>query len=168
MKYRSPFRIYLFVDGYTLKKVNEFYRFPHPFHSRIDFRSLKNWARREAMRVFAPQARYALMECHYYHPCKNPRACGSYGLSSFMRELRFAGFQVHCGRQVIDGIHPNMDLFSDALLFASYRRMDAVVRRGAPRCGCCRRGAGRPVWRPHGFPVTLLCKKTKPRIRAGF
>ena len=127
MKHPSPLRIFFLVDGYTLKKVNEFYRFYHPFHTRIDFRALKNWARREAMRVFAPQARYALMECHYYHPCKNPRACGSYGLSSFMRELRFAGFQVHCGRQVIDGIHPNMDLFSDALLFASYRRMDAVV-----------------------------------------
>ena len=128
MKYRSPFRIYFFVDGYTLKKVNEFYRFHHPFHSRIDFRALKNWARREAMRVFAPQAHYALMECHYYHPYKKPGACGgSYGLLSFMRELRFVGFQVHYSAQVMDGIHPNMSLFEDALLFASYRKMDAVV-----------------------------------------
>lgn len=123
----NPLRIFFFVDGYTLKKVNEFYRFHHPFHARIDFRALKNWARREAMRVFAPRAHYALMECHYYHPCKNPGVCGRYGLSSFMRELRYAGFQVHCCEQVMDGIHPNMDLFSDALVFAGYHKMDAVV-----------------------------------------
>ena len=51
---KSPLRLFFFVDGYTLKKVNEFYRFHHPYHSRIDFRSLKNWARREAVRLFSP------------------------------------------------------------------------------------------------------------------
>lgn len=124
---QSPLRLYFFVDGYTLKKVNEFYRFYHPFHTRIDFRALKNWARREAMRVFAPQAHYALMECHYYHPCKRPGRGRGYGMFSFARELRQVGFQVHFCERVVDGLHPNMNLFSDALLFASYRKMDAVV-----------------------------------------
>ena len=125
---KIPLRIAFFVDGFTLKKVNEFYRFYHPFHSRIDFRSLKNWARREAVRLFSPQESYALMECHYYHPYKDPGRCAkSYGMLSFMRELRHVGFQVHFNERVMDGLGPNMGLFNDALLFADYGRMDAAV-----------------------------------------
>lgn len=128
MTHKRPFRPFFFVDGYTLKKVNEFYRFYHPFHSRIDFRSLKNWARREAVRLFSPQESYALMECHYYHPYKDPGRCAkSYGMLSFMRELRHVGFQVHFNERVMDGLGPNMGLFNDALLFADYGRMDAAV-----------------------------------------
>ena len=128
MTRKRPVRPFFFVDGYTLKKVNEFYRFYHPFHSRIDFRSLKNWARREAVRLFSPQESYALMECHYYHPYKDPGRCAkSYGMLSFMRELRHVGFQVHFNERVMDGLGPNMGLFNDALLFADYGRMDAAV-----------------------------------------
>jgi hypothetical protein len=29
---KDPLRLFFFVDGYTLKKVNEFYRFHHPYH----------------------------------------------------------------------------------------------------------------------------------------
>lgn len=98
---KDPLRLFFFVDGYTLKKVNEFYRFHHPYHSRIDFRALKNWARQEALRTFAPEASYALMDCHYYHPYKDPKQYGgTWGFSCFERELRFAGFQIHYCDQV--------------------------------------------------------------------
>ncbi|MBR4348244.1 MAG: NYN domain-containing protein [Fibrobacter sp.] len=126
---KDPLRLFFFVDGYTLKKVNEFYRFHHPFHCRLDFRALKNWARQEALRTFAPEASYALMDCHYYHPYKDPRMYGgSWGLSCFERELRFAGFQIHyCDQVGPEGVRPNMSLLEDALTFASYHKMDAVV-----------------------------------------
>jgi hypothetical protein len=126
---KDPLRLFFFVDGYTLKKVNEFYRFHHPFHSRLDFRALKNWARQEALRTFAPEASYALMDCHYYHPYKDPKQYGgTWGFSCFERELRFAGFQIHyCDQVGPEGVRPNMSLLEDALLFASYRKMDAVV-----------------------------------------
>jgi hypothetical protein len=126
---KDPLRLFFFVDGYTLKKVNEFYRFHHPFHSRLDFRALKNWARQEALRTFAPGSNYALMDCHYYHPYKDPKQYGgTWGFSCFERELRFAGFQIHyCDQVGPEGVRPNMSLLEDALLFASYRKMDAVV-----------------------------------------
>lgn len=126
---KDPLRLFFFVDGYTLKKVNEFYRFHHPYHCRLDFRALKNWARQEALRTFAPEASYALMDCHYYHPYKDPRMYGgSWGLSCFERELRFAGYQIHyCDYVCREGVRPNMSLLEDALTFASYHKMDAVV-----------------------------------------
>ena len=45
------YRIGFFVDGYTLKKVNEYYRYYHPYKSRIDFKGLKNWAKFEALQA---------------------------------------------------------------------------------------------------------------------
>ena len=126
---KDPLRLFFFVDGYTLKNVNEFYRFHHPYHCRLDFRALKNWARNEALRVFAPDTSYALMDCHYYHPYKNPRLYGStWGMACFERELRYAGFQIHYCEQVgREGVKPNMGLIEDAMTFASYHRMDAAV-----------------------------------------
>ena len=130
MSTKYPLSFFFFVDGYTLKKVNEFYRFHHPYHARIDFRALKNWARREAIRVFAPQEKYVLMDCHYYHPYRKPNLYGAaqQGMAGFERELRFAGYEVHYREQVGgEGVSPNMALIEDALLFANYRRMDAAV-----------------------------------------
>lgn len=126
---KDPLRLFFFVDGYTLKKVNEFYRYHHPYHSRLDFRALKNWARHEALRVFAPGTHYALMDCHYYHPYKNPRMHGgTWGMECFERELRFAGYQIHyCDQVGREGVRPNMALLEDAMTFASYHRMDAAV-----------------------------------------
>ncbi|MCQ2064166.1 MAG: NYN domain-containing protein [Fibrobacter sp.] len=130
MPKKLPLRICFFVDGFTLKKVNEFYRFHHPYHSRIDFRSLKNWARCEALRVFAPGTHFALMEGHYYHPYKNPRIHGynTEGMTAFERELRFVGFDIHYAQTVgEDGGEPNLTMIEDALMFASFKRMDVAV-----------------------------------------
>lgn len=48
----QDFRIGFFIDGFTLKKVNEYYRYYHPFQSCLDFVGLKNWAKAEALKVF--------------------------------------------------------------------------------------------------------------------
>lgn len=130
MTKKPPFHIALFVDGFTLKKVNEYYRYYHPFHSRLDFRGIKNWARKEALRLFSPDSNYALMECHYYHPYKDPKRYGgnTAGISCFERELRYVGFQVHYAENPSEYTQsPNMGLMQDALLFSSYRKIDAVI-----------------------------------------
>ena len=112
MTTRSPLRVFFIVDGYTLKKANDYYRLYHPCHTPLDFRAIKNWARQEALRLFTPVSRYALMQCHYYHPYKDPqRYSHSHGISCFERELRYAGFQIHYSEQVgPDGVRPNMSL----------------------------------------------------------
>ena len=54
MHHKRPFHIAFYVDGFTLKKVNTFYRKYHPFHSTLDFLGIKNWARDQALRLFDP------------------------------------------------------------------------------------------------------------------
>ena len=127
---QEPFHIDFYIDGFTLKKVNEYYRNYHPFRSAINFVGLRNWAREQAIRLFDPPRKYATMECHYYHPYKDPRTLSGtkQGMINFERELHFAGFQIHYLKNPnIPGNRPNTDMVNDAALFASYRESNAVV-----------------------------------------
>ena len=53
MTTKAPLRVFFIVDGYTLKKANDYYRLYHPCHTPLDFRAIKNWARKEALRLSA-------------------------------------------------------------------------------------------------------------------
>ena len=119
----------------VLKKANDYYRLYHPCHTPLDFRAIKNWARKEALRLFTPVSRYAQMQCHYYHPYKDPQMyCHSHGISCLERELRYTGFQIHYCEQVgPDGVKPNMSLMEDVMMFATYSRMDALVLLSSQR-----------------------------------
>ena len=129
MPNKAPLSIAFFVDGFTLKKVNEYYRFFHPYHTRLDFRGLKSWARHEALQLFTPGRSYCTMECHYYHPYKRPQMSrATYGLMGLERELHHVGFNVHYASGMAqDRRSPNIGLIDDALTLASYGRMDVAV-----------------------------------------
>lgn len=123
------YRIGFFVDGYTLKKVNEYYRYYHPYKSRIDFKGLKNWAKFEALQVFKPKMNVS-WESHYYHPYQDPkkRAWHSPGILLFEQQILDAGMQVHYCEKYVDGYtKPNMSLLEDAVVFSAYHRLNAVV-----------------------------------------
>lgn len=128
---QPPLRVGFFLDGFTLKKVNEYYRHYHRFHSNLDFRGLKLWVQMNAVRYFAKGRFPAIeMESHYYHPYRNPHVYGRdvEGVLRFEHELQSAGYQVHFNEAQIDGVAgPNLKLMEDALLFASYCRMEAAV-----------------------------------------
>lgn len=124
-------RIGFFLDGYTLKKVNEYYRVHHRFHSNVDFRGLKSWVQMQAYKYFDPSCNLIEMESHYYHPYRNPHIYGRAveGVLKLEHELRSAGFQVHYSDHEVETgqLGPNLGLMEDALLFASYSKMQAVV-----------------------------------------
>lgn len=125
-------RIGFFLDGFTMKKVNEYYRHYHDIHSHLDFRGLKTWVQREVLRQFEGGTyRTVQMESHYYHPFRNPHIFGRHleGTFKLEHQLQEAGFQVHySSHEQETGMHgPNMGLMEDALLLASYSKIDAAV-----------------------------------------
>lgn len=122
-------RVGFFLDGFTLKKVNEYYREHHRFHSNLDFRGLKLWVQVNALRYFSPgEVRDVEMESHYYHPYRNPHVYGRdvEGVLRLEHELRSVGYQVHYS-EVGGSAGPNLKLMEDAMLFATYCRMEAAV-----------------------------------------
>ena len=65
----EPLRVAFFVDGFTLKKVNDYYRVHHRFHSKLDFRSLKAWVQQQVIRYFQA-GQYRDLELEKDHQCK--------------------------------------------------------------------------------------------------
>ncbi len=128
----EPLRVGFFLDGYTLKKVNEYYRNIHRFRSKLDFRSLKIWVQMLSLKYFEGGGYRDLeLEAHYYHPYRDPHIYKGYheGAIRLEHELELAGYSVHFSRSApVEGtLGPNMSLMEDALLFAVYRKLDAVV-----------------------------------------
>lgn len=128
----KPLRVGFFLDGFTLKKVNEYYLEHHRFHSKLDFRSLRVWVEQQALKYFEDgNYRDLELDAHYYHPFRNPHILPQFheGTIRLEFELQSAGYRVHFNPAIPkDGeIGPNMALMEDALLFAMYHKMDAVV-----------------------------------------
>lgn len=127
----SYLRVGFFLDGFTLKKVNEYYREHHRFHSCIDFSGLKSWVLLQVHRYFNKSNRIIELESHYYHPQRNPHIFGKgkSGVFKLEYELRNAGYQVHYSDRIEEDGHlrPNLSLMEDARIFAAYCNMDAVV-----------------------------------------
>lgn len=123
------FHVGFFIDGFTLKKVNEYYRYYHPYRSRIDFKGLKNWAKSAALKTFCPEAPMS-WESHYYHPYRDPmkRSWHSPGILRFEQQISDAGIQVHYSEIQNDySCRPNMSLMEDAVIFSSYSKVNAIV-----------------------------------------
>lgn len=126
----APFKAGLFVDGFTLRKVNEYYRNLYPECSGINFLGLKHWVAVQVSRYFWP-GRSVQMMAHYYHPYRNPEEDKDYrhrGMMHFSDELQKAGFDVHfAGVNYANDLCPNLELKEDVLLYARYHQLDALV-----------------------------------------
>ena len=128
----STLRVGFFLDGYTLKKVNEYYLKYHRYHARLDFRELKGWVRDYSMRLFGREGCPVELESHYYHPYvrTTDRAESSIGdgMDRFEKQLMLAGFEVHYNLpEDADKMGPNMQLVEDAYLYAYYHKIDVLV-----------------------------------------
>ena len=128
----SVLRVGFFLDGYTLKKVNEYYLKHHKYHSRLDFRALKGWVRDYAMKLLGREGCPVEVEAHYYHPYVRhlDKAESSFGdgQDRLEKQLTLAGFEVHYNAaKDVDKMGPNMQLVEDAYLYAYYHKIDVLV-----------------------------------------
>ena len=128
----SVLRVGFFLDGYTLKKVNEYYSKYHRFHARLDFRELKQWVRDYVAKLFHKEGIPVELESHYYHPYARftdvAEAPEDGKLDRFEKQLVRAGFEFHYNLpEKVAGMGPNMLLVEDAYLYAYYRKIDVLV-----------------------------------------
>ena len=128
----SVFRIGFFLDGYSLKKVNEYYLKYHRYHARLDFKALKGWVRDYAIRLFGREGCPIELESHYYHPFirhhDGAEAPFGDGQDRLEKQLALAGFEVHYNSlEAVKKMGPNMQLVEDAYLYAYYHKIDVLV-----------------------------------------
>jgi hypothetical protein len=123
------------VDGFTFRRINDFYRDEHPRRARLHPGGFKPWVRREAARLLGwpPDTAQLSLDCHFYHPFEDPRsrlglAANVSGALRFEETLQEAGFAMHYSDEKdIRRLCPNMDLCDDVLLAAVYGQAEALV-----------------------------------------
>jgi len=123
------------VDGFTFRRINDFYRDEHPRQGRLQPQGLKAWVRHEIARHLAwPASKDQLsLDCHFYHPYEDPRvrsasAPNVVGSLRFEETLQAAGFTLHyTAEESVRRLRPNMDLGEDVLLAAVYGHVDLLV-----------------------------------------
>ncbi len=129
---RSILRVGFFLDGYTVRKVNDYYLKYHRYHARLDFRALKAWVRDYAQRLFGREGNFIELYSHYYHPYVKFADCGETscitGMERFEKQLMRAGIEMHYNiPEYADKMGPNMLLVEDAYLYAYYHKVDVLV-----------------------------------------
>ena len=128
----SVLRVGFFLDGYTLRKVNEYYLKYHRYHARLDFKALKAWVRDYVQRLFGHEGDVIELDAHYYHPYVKFADCGETacitGMERFEKQLMLAGIEMHYNiPECADKMGPNMLLVEDAYLCAYYHKIDVLV-----------------------------------------
>ncbi|MBQ3776677.1 MULTISPECIES: NYN domain-containing protein [unclassified Fibrobacter] len=128
----SVLRVGFFLDGYTLKKVNEYYLKYHRYHARLDFKALKGWVRDYSMKLLGREGCPVEVEAHYYHPyvrrVDRQEPLYGDGIDRLEKQLMMAGFEVHYNiPEKVEKMGPNMQLVEDAYLYAYYHKIDVIV-----------------------------------------
>ncbi len=119
----------LFIDGFTLRKVNEYYRHYHSCRSAIPLARFREWCFICARKSFGLKGDFQ-MESHYYHPFENPRFHeGKHqGTLLFEKHVLDARFQMHYNHpNPLYLGKPNMELADDIFLLSSYPLFRAVI-----------------------------------------
>lgn len=122
------------VDGFTFRRINDFYRDEHARRARLQPGGLKCWAQRElASSLSGWEGEEVVWDNHFYHPYEDPRERPqdvrnvAAGLR-FENTLKEAGYAVHYAcREMQRPLSPNLELCDDVLLAAVYGRVDACV-----------------------------------------
>lgn len=128
----SVLRVGFFLDGYTLKKVNEYYLRYHRYHARLDFKALKDWVRDYVAKLFGKDGCIVEIDAHYYHPYVRfddiDESSLETGMGRFEKQLMLAGIEMHYNLpENAAKMGPNMLLIEDAFLYADYHKVDVLV-----------------------------------------
>ncbi|MDR1759719.1 MAG: hypothetical protein LBR60_04250 [Fibrobacter sp.] len=119
----------LFLDGFTLRKVNEYYRNYHPRKAVIHLARFREWCFENVLKSFCLDGNFQT-ESHYYHPFENPRLHeGKFqGTLLFEKYVLEARFQMHYNQPSPLYLgKPNMELADDIFLLSSYQPFRAVI-----------------------------------------
>lgn len=123
------------VDGFSFRRINDFYRDEHVRRTRLQPLGLKQWVRELVNQKmnWGAYTNQLSIECHFYHPYEDPRdrlglSMNMQGGLRFEELLREAGYTMHyASAEAVRRLRPNMDLCDDVLLSAVYGKVDAVV-----------------------------------------
>ncbi len=128
-------KAYFCIDGFSFKRINDFYKYEHKRRSRLNVAAMETYLRYEIERRFEWKSdiEHLEIEKHFYHPSENP-AKTFFGreveeaVRKFERHLVDCGYGVHYAKWA-NALNPkpNENIFSDWVIANELRKYDIFV-----------------------------------------
>jgi hypothetical protein len=123
------------IDGFSFKRMNDYYRYEHQRRSRLNVAALEGYLRYEiASRLNLPSdSKNLVFEKRYYHPSRSPHLFSYKGdickaILKFESNLEKANYAVHYSEKAAAlGSRPNEMLFADSMLAMQLKQFDIFV-----------------------------------------
>jgi len=118
-------KAYFCIDGFSFKRINDFYRYEHKRHSRLNIASMETFLRYEMTRRLdwncSPDN--LDIEKHYYHPSD-----ANNSMLKFEEKLTDCGYNIHYSQRA-NALkpRPNPNIFPDWLIAMELRKYDIFI-----------------------------------------
>ena len=128
-------KAYFCIDGFTFKRISDFYKYEHRRRSRLNIAAMETFLRYEIERRFEWKRGidHLEVEKHFYHPNESPqrihyRVDVENAILKFERALMDSGYGIHYAQYGKDFTpRPNESIYSDWLIAKQLRKYDAFA-----------------------------------------
>jgi len=130
-------KAYFCIDGFTFKRISDFYKYEHKRRSRLSVAAMETFLRYEIKRRFGWESgiEHLDVEKHFYHPNENPERARyrlevEEAILKFKRALTDFGYNIHYakyGHGNMINPKPNENIYSDWLIASQIRKYDVFA-----------------------------------------
>jgi hypothetical protein len=128
-------KAYFCIDGFSFKRISDFYRYEHKRHSRLNIASIETYLRYEIARRLEWNCNFEELdiEKHFYHTGESPRRVFYRNdvrdvILKFESNLIDCGYNVHYAQRA-NALkpRPNKDIFTDWIIAKTLRKYDIFI-----------------------------------------
>jgi hypothetical protein len=128
-------KAYFCIDGFSFKRISDFYRYEHKKHSRLCLSAIETYLRYEIANWFEWNcgSEELYIEKHFYHPSENPQKAFyrndvKEAILKFERSLTSSGYNVHYAQKAnAQKPEPNKNIFIDWVIASALRKYDIFI-----------------------------------------
>ncbi|MCL2208113.1 MAG: hypothetical protein FWB90_08505 [Fibromonadales bacterium] len=128
-------KAYFCIDGFTFKRISDFYKYEHKRRSRLSVAAMETFLRYEIERRFEWKSGidHLEVEKHFYLPYDNPRRIRyrmevEKAILKFERALEDSGYDTHYARYGNNfTIKPNENIYAEWLIAKQIRKYDVFA-----------------------------------------
>jgi len=128
-------KAYFCIDGFSFKRISDFYKHEHDRHSRLSVAAMEAYLRYEIERrlEWKSDFEHLKIEKHFYQPGENPqktfyKSDVKEAILKFEKNLTYSGYAVHYAQMAnMAKPTPNEGMFADWVIANELRNFDIFI-----------------------------------------
>ena len=128
-------KAYFCIDGFSFKRVSDFYKHEHDRRSRLSVAAMEAYLRYEIERRFEWKSdfEHLKIEKHFYQPSENPQRAFyksdvKEAILKFEKNITYSGYEIHYAQTAnMAKPMPNKNMFADWVVANELRKFDIFI-----------------------------------------